>query len=310
MSETLHTKYRPRTFEEVVGQGATVKSLKGVLKRGDSQAFLFSGPSGCGKTTLARIAAEQVGCHPKDVLEIDAATYTGIDAMRQVQSTLQYRPFGKSEARAVIIDECHQLSKQAWQSLLKVIEEPPEHVSWFLCTTEAGRVPATIKTRCASFTLKLVKDDVITGLIEEVMEAEGFELAPEITKLVVKEAHGSPRQALVNLGKVQDCKDRKEVAEVLTSALESDATIELARFLINGGSWLKAMVIVGKLEEENPESVRIVISNYMSAAARGAKSEREALRFLTVLDAFSEPYNASERLAPLLLSIGRVLIQS
>lgn len=289
MSDILHIKYRPRHFAEVVGQAVVVKSLAKLIERGGAQAFLLSGPSGTGKTTLARIAARAAGCSDQTLLEIDAATHTGVDAMRDIQMTLQYLPFGKTKARAVIIDEAHALSRQSWQSLLKIVEEPPPQVYWFFCTTEGGKVPPTIKTRCASFTLKLVADGDLLALVNRIAAKEKINISDSICNVIVKEALGSPRQALVNLALCRDVKDYKEAADILRSAMQSDPVLELCRFLIKGGSWTRAVGLVEKLSDEAPESVRIVVCNYVASVLRNAKSDREAVHGLHILDAFSPP---------------------
>ena len=137
MSESLYVKYRPQHLDDVTGQDEVVKVLKGLVERNDTHAMLFTGPSGVGKTTLARIVALDLGCVEENggIMEIDGATYTGIDKMRSVQDGTQYQPFGKANHRCVILDECHRLSGQAWDSLLKVVEEPHSHMSWMFCTT-------------------------------------------------------------------------------------------------------------------------------------------------------------------------------
>lgn len=309
MSEALHTLYRPQTFDEVVGQGAVVAALRKVVERRGSQAFLFSGPSGCGKTTLARICAAEMGCQPKDILDVDAATRTGVDDMRQIQETLNYKPFGGSTGRAIIIDECHRLSGNAKDSILKSVEEPPAHVIWFFCTTEPDKIPETIKTRCTAFTLKSVKEDQLTELLESVIEAEKIELAEGVFTLILREAHGSPRQALVNLAACRDLESRQEAAEVLRTALESQPARQFCQFLLRPGTWQQAMVIIKKLEEDgtSPESTRIIVCNYVGGALKNAKSNEEACRFLSVLGAFATPYVTAENMAPLMLSLGRVM---
>src|SRR5438128_345223 len=125
MTESLLTKYRPSCFEEILGQEAVVRSLFNALTKRSSHAFLFSGPSGTGKTTLARLAAAQLQCHPRDIQEVDAASNTGVDDMRGVSADLLYKPLGDGAVKVVILDEAQMLSKQAWNSLLKVIEESP-----------------------------------------------------------------------------------------------------------------------------------------------------------------------------------------
>ena len=304
----LITKYRPQTFKEVVGQDIVVRSLAGICKRKDAQVFLFSGPAGCGKTTLARLVSHAMGVEDSSILEIDGASFTGIDSMRSVQEMLQYRPFGTSGKRAIIIDEFHGLSRQALDSILKVIEEPPAHVIWCFCTTNVAKIPTTIKSRCAKFELQPVNDRVLGQLYDSVCDAEKIDLAGDVGDLIIREAKGSPRQLLANLSICRDAKDKKEASQLLKIALETDASLELCRFLAQAqGSWSTAMGILKKLENDNPESVRILVANYFAACLRNAKDDNSACVFMGKLDAFSQPYNGQEGMAPLLLSIGRVM---
>lgn len=307
MSESLAIKYRPSEFDDVVGQSAVVRSLKTIVNKRQSHSFLLTGPSGCGKTTLARIVARKVGCLSRDIMEVDAATRTGVDDMRSVQEGLRFKPLGKGSSKGVIVDECHMLSKAAWNSMLKIVEEPPEYVFFFFCTTEPGKVPQTIKTRCTAYSLKLLSDSELTKIVKQVCAEEDIKLKSDIVEIVVAEANGSARQALSNLTLVQGVKDTKEASAVLSSAAKSTEAIDLCRFLMKGGSWVSAMQIVDKMKDQNPESVRIIVCNYLAAVLKSAKNKGDALRALAMLDNFSTPYNPSEKQAPLLLSIGHCL---
>lgn len=309
-TQNLITKYRPQTFDEVVGQNAVVRSLQQTCKKKDTQVFLFVGPSGTGKTTLAGIVARGygVGDEPSAILDHDAASKTGIDDMRQIQELLQYRPFGKSGMRAIIIDECHRLSANAWDSLLKALENPPEHVLWFFCTTNPSKVPATIKTRASKYEFKLLDEKQLGELYDFVANQERLKIPNDVADLIIKEAKGSPRQLLSNLGVARTAGTKREAAELLKTAVETDATHELCQFIANGnGSWSKCMLILKKLDGENPESIRILVANYLAACLKNSKDDKSAVNFLSKLDAFSVSYNSTDGMAPLLVSIGRAL---
>lgn len=304
----LHIKLRPKSFEEVVGQDAVIKSLENILGESPPHAFLFTGPSGVGKTTLARILANRLGCEERNVMEIDAATHSGIDDMRAVVSMMQYQAFGESSVRAVIVDECHALSKQTWQALLKALEEPPAHAYWCLCTTESDKVPKTILTRCHRYDLKPLRSNLLEEYLEVVRDAEELKVGGDVLAYVADRAEGSVRQALVYLSAVRGCSNRKEAHELLAQAMDSPELIDLARRLCDGKglTWQFACEVLKGMGHP-PESARLVIVNYISQVLLGTNDERRATRLLGVLDAFAEPYRQGEKNAPLLLSIGRVL---
>lgn len=305
---TLHEKYRPKNFDEIVGQNHLIQPLTDAIKEKKSHSFLFTGPSGCGKTTLARICAKKVGCRDLDIREIDGATSSGVEEMRELQNVMRYRPIGGGKARAVILDEAHRVSKQAFDSLLKIMEEPPSHLFWFLCTTAPEKLQITIRNRCMPFTVKSLKDEDMLSFLKEIALAEKFKTPSDVLNVCAIEAGGSIRQGLVNLAQCHSCKTRREAKALLQRLDDSDPIKELCRFVSNGsGSWQKAMAIVGKLEDQSPEGVRIMIVNYLGVCLRNSSSDKDAIRFLSILEAFDSPYNDSEKFSPLLLSIGRVL---
>jgi DNA polymerase III gamma/tau subunit len=304
MSDAFITKYRPETFEQVAGHVEQVKALKGAITKKRARTFLFTGPSGTGKTTLARIAASTVGCQPHDILEIDAATHTGIDDMREVTSAIDYRPVGDSKLKAVIVDEVHALSKAATQSLLKALEDPPAWGYWFLCTTEAARVLPTLRTRCFRVDLKPLSDGVLIKLLDRVAVKEKLICNDNVINVCVDAADGSARQALTNLALCAEVRTGKKAAELLRSATDNADAAMLARALMFG-NWKQAQDVLNKLGALNPESVRYVVRAYVSKVVRSAKKEGVAGRGIEVLDAFSEPFYDN---AALDLAVGKVLL--
>lgn len=314
MNVALTTKYRPTAFAEVVGHELQVRSLESALKKGSSRAYLFTGPSGLGKTTLARIAATTVGCPQGDLIEIDGATWTGIDAMRDVAGTLQYQPL-TGEVKAVILDEAHALSKPAIQSLLKILEEPPPWVYWFLCTTEPTRLLPTIKTRCFAVDLKPVKRDVLAQMLASIATEEAYqfvELADEAFEEIIyacaEAAEGSPRAALANLALCATARSPAEAGELLRTSAASTEAVALARALVKGARWSEVVAILNLLAETNPETVRHVIRAYVTKVALGAKNEPAAGRALEILDHFLLPFNAYDGVSPLVMACGKVLL--
>lgn len=309
----LHLKYRPAAWKDVLGQDQVVRSLQHALKQSVPHAYLFLGPSGCGKTTLARILAAAVGASPEGVIEVDAATIigeatSGSNAMRQLLDNLRYRALAESPIKFVIVDECHALSKAAWQTLLRAIEEPPPHVYWALCTTEVDKVPTTIKTRCQMYSVRSVTSTMLFDHLTLVARKEKISVDEDVLQVCAKEAGGSVRQSLVNLNAVRGCKDYKEAKRLLEGIVdEGGDVIKFAKMLVEGRlEWNAAVRQIEALQEESAESVRLVVVNYTAKVLLGTKDARKAQQLLAVLESFSTPFFGSEKMAPLLLATGRL----
>lgn len=217
MYQALYRKYRPQTFDDVVGQQAVTQTLKNQLQTGKlSHAYLFTGSRGTGKTSSAKILAKAVNCETPqdgnpcnccascraidsgscmDVLEIDAASNNGVDNVRDLRDDAVYTP-SQVKKRVYIIDEVHMLSISAFNALLKIIEEPPEHLLFILATTELHKVPATILSRCQRFAFRRIGQDDIAARLQYVAYQENIELEDGAARIIARLADGGMRDGL------------------------------------------------------------------------------------------------------------------
>lgn len=304
----LTTEFRPTTFDEVIGHETIVKALQGLLERDDAHAFVFTGASGLGKTTLARIVASELGTHESEILEVDGATHTGVDAWRDISRQLKYRPV-RGESRVIIVDEAHMLSRNAWTSLLKDIEEPPSYAYWIFCTTERGKILKAVQTRARCFDLRPVARGKIEKLLTRVLRESDHDIPGEVLDRILRHADGSPRQALADLSACWDLGDAEEAASVLATVHESGEAVDLARALFSDGcNWRTVVSIVSHIEQ-SPETVRIIVERYATAVAikaKGGKLEHA----LDVIAAFVVPYPSTASNGSLLLSLADLLLEN
>ena len=219
--QVLARKYRPETFTDLVGQEAMVRTLRNAFEADRiAQAFVMTGIRGTGKTTTARIIAKGMNCigadgsgkpttepcgtcehclaimegRHVDVLEMDAASRTGVDDIREIIESVQYRA-ASARYKIYIIDEVHMLSTNAFNALLKTLEEPPEHVKFIFATTEIRKVPVTVLSRCQRFDLRRIEPDVMIALLKKIAAAEQAEIAADALALITRAAEGSARDA-------------------------------------------------------------------------------------------------------------------
>ncbi len=273
MGQALYRKWRPSTFDDLVGQEHIVRTLRNALRLGHvHHAYLFAGPRGTGKTTSARLLAKAVNClapveerpcnqcvicqavnegRLMDLIEIDAASNTGVDNVREILDKVGFRPV-QARQKVYVIDEVHMLSTAAFNALLKTLEEPPPHVLFILATTEVHKIPATILSRCQRFEFRRIPLGAMTARLVQVTRAEGIEADPEALDLIARAATGSLRDALslldqmaadgsVTVDTVRQMlgAERRDVIQSLVRCwLEHDfhGGLELINRAINGGA--------------------------------------------------------------------------
>lgn len=307
-ADDLRLKYRPKSLRDVIGQGEIATAVKAVVEAGRSRSFLFTGPSGCGKTTIARIIAAMVDVTSENLIEVDAASKSGVNDIKELTASLRFKALGRTNQRVFIIDECHSLSSQAWQSLLKSIEEPPPGVHWIFCTTEAHKVPPTIKNRCSAFTLKNPTTKELRKLLEGIVREEKMEMSVEVIEVAVEAAEGSPRQAITNLMQIMDCDDADEAESVLEMLGGPSDGVRVIISELNSvsPSWRKLMGAIQDMGYVDHEGSRRQICAYYAAVL--TKAAKPDLQAMAVLDAFKTPYPTKSGAPPLILSLGELLI--
>ncbi len=281
----LARKYRPKTFKELIGQPHITKTFQNAIRMNKLYpALIFSGMKGVGKTSAARILAKAMNCETgpspepcnkcaicneinedksPDYIEIDGASNNGVEEVRSLREKIKYKPF-KNRFRMIVIDEVHMLSNSAWNALLKTIEEPPEHTYFIMATTDFHKIPSTIVSRCQHFEFKRIPVEVITMVLENIVEKEKIDISKYGLYLVAKSADGSLRdskkildQAIaISDGKIED----KDVIDIL-GIIEEEIFIEITSAYLSRDR-KKIIMIIDDLTERGID-IRFFYSEYI-----------------------------------------------
>jgi len=329
--QALARKYRPQRFSDIVGQETVVRTLQNAIGQNRiHHAYLFSGVRGIGKTTVARILAKALNCvkgpatEPDnacticreitegidlDVREIDAATYTGVDSIRELRDVTQFQPL-RDRFRIFIIDEAHMLSQGAWNALLKLIEEPPPHVIFMFATTEMQKVPATILSRVQKFTLRKITLEELIGRLRQICEAEKIEADDAALEIVARRGEGSVRDALSILDQIIAFSGRSISAADVATVLGLSDTNFFARLLTLVSEGNHAGIIDALQEAaESGRDFKLLFRDLLNFVrsmlllAAGAKPELLGAEDVALIQSVAQKFSYSEllRIANLLM---------
>lgn len=289
---SLYHKYRPASFDEMFGNEQALDALRAILSNEQTRphALLFHGPTGCGKTTLSRIVAKELAVKGADHVELNSADFRGIETIRTIRKNSQFKAM-EGACRIWVLDECHKLSNDAQNALLKLLEDTPSHVYFILCTTEPNKIISTVKGRCSQFQVVPLNDRQMFRLLRKVVKAENDKLEKIIYDQIIQDSFGLARNALQILEQVlnSEPENRLEIAKQVAET--QSQSIELCRALIQKAGWKKVSGILARLKEQDPESIRRHVLGYCESVLLNGENDQAGL----IMEMFIDPFYNSGR---------------
>lgn len=282
---SLYLDYRPQTWDEIVGNEETVSSLQNMLKKGNvPHTYLFVGGSGCGKTTIARILANDLGCNGNDYREINAADFRGIDSVREIIQSAKYKPL-EGKTKVYMIDECHKLTTDAQNAMLKILEDTPDHVYFILATTDPQKLLATVKSRAVQYVMNPLSDMEMMRLLKITIKKEKESVDKEVLEQIIQDSMGHPRAAMNILEKVLNTEPEERLEAAKAMAEQTNESIELCRCLLSNSGWKKCAAILQGLKGQEAESIRRVVLGYAQSVLLKGDNDKAAM----IIEQFMEP---------------------
>lgn len=290
----LSEKYRPKTLGDIKNQDHVVSSIQSVFKRPEKEwphAFLFCGHHGCGKTTLAYVLKDIVGCSDLNCEYFNASNTRGVDTIRDIDKICRFLPMVKPGEKAIkvyIIDECHELTTIAQNAFLNLLEKPPEHVYFILCTTDPDKLLPTIRSRCSSHVLQSFSRLKLVELIKDICSKENVQFPNDIIRLIADSSENSARNALKILDNVIDIPDDKDVRKaILSASVDHKEVIDICRIMLdkNYTSWPDLCRMLKSIDAK-PDEIRRSILNYLGAVAMN--SQKYPANLISMCSLFSE----------------------
>ena len=289
---------RPKDFSEVLGNSDTIEKLTALFSNGKNKIphlFLFHGKSGCGKTTLARIIKTKLGCSDFDFYEYDTADNRGIDTVREIKQKANLKPMA-GKTKIYLLDECHKMTSDGQNALLKITEEPPAHVYFILCTTDPEKLLPTLRNRATKYMVESVPPKRIMKYLTKLAEEDEAEVSEEAIENIVDSADGSVRDALNIYDQIKILPLESQTKAVEKIQKDTKQAIELFRVLLKAKSWNEVYPILAKVEDD-PEKVRRAGLGYFSAVLLKGDNQRCALLIEAFKDNFYDSGKAGLTLA-------------